>query len=276
VDALAQAGPVDRVIFAGSISYSFGHFLLETLALLWICRLMPGVPIAWTGGSHFNLWQLEILDILGVGGPHLFIQFPERFNCVVLPEVGYRIHDFFGREHCNFLGAVRPADRVKGRRAWISRSRLSGVGHVLGEEEIEGSLEAEGWEIYHPQEHKVIDQLRHLSSCEDIAGWEGSAFHSLVLLKKLKTVVHIFQRGHQINENYVTIANTKRFVQHVHAIPLSLIKGEGSKKVWELAEAGPITDILRRTTRQSPLARNIQKMSRRIEASLPFLRQQGN
>lgn len=166
----------------------------------------------------------------------------------------------------NKINAV--VDAMKGKKAWISRSRLSDVGHVIGEEEIEQTLMSTGWEIFHPQEHKFIDRLRYFNSCEEVAGWEGSAFHSLILLRHLRAVVHVFPRGLKINDNYLTIANAKGYVQHVHKIPLSLVRGEKSKSVCSVESVGQVARILNESSRRSAIVRRFDRISRRIRARL--------
>ena len=80
----------------------------------------------------------------------------------------------------------------------------------------------------------MLDQLRFLSSCEHIAGWEGSAFHSLILLKGYNGKITIFARGTIPNLNYVTIADRKGFDQVVHRLPLQRISGIGKRIRWRL------------------------------------------
>lgn len=263
VCAIARSNPAETVVFGGYVTGQFGHFLLESLARLWICSRMPGVPIAWIGNvQRFNSWQSEILQLLGIRGPHIFVRSPERFRAVILPQLGYRVPDFFAPQHRDFLAAAPARPIVRGKRTWLSRSLLSNRGHVLGETDIEDTLRQDGWDIFHPQKHTITDQLQYLSSCETIAGWEGSAFHSLMLLEDVKSTVNIFQRGPRLNDNYVTIADAKRVVQHVHSLPLTRVRGERSKSVWSLSDASLVTEILRKERQRSRFGRWTEKWLR--------------
>jgi capsular polysaccharide biosynthesis protein len=220
VSAATPEEPVESVdgptIFAGYLFAHFGHFLLESLSRLWLARERPDHRLVWClmgDFTEYTPWQGKILDLLGVRNEALFLRSPTRFERLLIPEQGYVIQDTFHRQHADFLGVVEPAPMRRGNRCWISRSRLSPEsGGLQDEEEVESRLARRGWQIFHPQDHSITEQLGFLSSSETIAGLPGSAFHSLILLKRLESRIKLVQLR-PANRNYTTIASTRGFDQ---------------------------------------------------------------
>ena len=137
-----------------------------------------------------------------------------------MAEPGYVVPTVFHPEHRDFLAVVPPDPLVPGRRCWVSRSRLSkSHGVIRHEEHLERRLRAAGWAIFHPENHPIADQLAVLSSSETIAGFTGSASHSLMLLTRLESQITLFARRHPYSGNYRTIAQAKGFNQEIFAVP---------------------------------------------------------
>jgi len=247
-----QCGP-DRALYGGWLIDSFGHFLLESLSRLWAAKVNPDLPIVWTRNNDphcgsvvgYTSWQREILDILGIHNLPIFVDHPTTVKRLFIPDVGFRMPDFYSDAQRHFLGVVDPSPARKGLRCWISRTRLpADFGRVEGEKIIEEQAIRLGWVIYHPQEHSVREQLEFLSSCEMIAGWEASAFHSLVLLKSLQTEVHIFARGEHLSETYITIADRQNFHQEAHEFPMEFLGGRGKRMQWRPQNPADPVDAL--------------------------------
>lgn len=245
VETEAPTEILDEAIYGGFLFQSFGHFLLESLSRLTNVSSMNNIPIIWLNGSKYSTWQIEILSLLGIGNKPIFIQNSTLIKRLHIPKVGYQIDNYFPTEHVDFLSCLKANVPVAGRKCWLSRSQLpANLGGVEGEIDIEANLASLGWEIFHPQDHSVRDQIAFLSSCETIAGWEGSAFHGLVLASGLKSSVHIFARGKTVNGNYTNIADKKGFKQTIHYPPLVPLSGERSKTRWQLQDSSAVVDAL--------------------------------
>ena len=115
------------VVFAGHLSYHFGHFILESLSRLWYASQHPERPIVWACRPELDPpawhgWQRQILDVLGIRNEVLLLTEPTRFQSVDVPQPGYRVKDFFARQHANFLAAYPARARRSDLRVWLSRS----------------------------------------------------------------------------------------------------------------------------------------------------------
>ena len=78
----------------------------------------------------------------------------------------------------------------------------------------------------HPEELSVREQMAHIASAERIAGEQGSALHSIILLEKPKDLrVDFFIRDPSetdglYNRNYDTIAERKGIFQRAIRIQI--------------------------------------------------------
>jgi len=213
-----------EVIYAGVFFTHYGHFLLESLSRLWYAKEHPELPIVWIGVDSWQSppqlreWQRDILDVLGVHNPIRVLIRPERFATVHVPDAGYKYGDWFHPEHAKFLAASEPAAQVPGRKVWLSRSDVSnGIG-IVNSSIIEESLTESGWTLMCPEKLPIREQLRVLAEAEEIAGEEGSAFHTLVLLKDIsQKKFHVFRRHGPEHMSFHTIGDVRNVRQFFYS-----------------------------------------------------------
>ena len=113
-----------------------------------------------------------------------------------VPDIGYRYDDRFHPEHAAFLGRYEGPAQVPGHRLWLSRSKTGATSATSTLQPTERRLAYAGWTVAHPETLSMRQQLDHLARAEIVAGEEGSAFHSLILLKNVASKrFHIFRRS---------------------------------------------------------------------------------
>lgn len=233
-------------IFAGYLFDHYGHFILESISRIWLAAQHPHIPILWVGAHRYKKWQQEILELLNIKNPACFIDLPTKITGkLMIPEVGYLIQTEFKAWHNQFLSVITPSSVELGKKAWVSRSKLP-HGRLINENRLEERLQENGWLIYHPQEHSVLEQVKFLSSCEQLAGLAGSAFHSLIFLKALESKIYLFSRGVPFinNQNYSTIAKVKKFTQETKYIPYAKISNFGANKDIAWANSSTVLNCL--------------------------------
>jgi hypothetical protein len=213
-----------EAIYAGPLYFHFGHFLTESLSRAWYAREHPGVLFAWAGAhtwqdTELKPWQIEILDILGLSNRAQIIADPTRFDVLHVPDIGYRYDDWFHPDHAEFLGRYEGPAQEPGHRLWLSRSRIESDVRDLNAAPTERRLAEAGWTIAHPETLSVREQLDHLSRAEVVAGEEGSAFHSLVLLKDVSSKqFRILRRHGREHPNMHTIGDARGVNQTFHTL----------------------------------------------------------
>jgi len=229
----ASAAYDATAIYLGPILEHFGHFLLESLARVWFAKRHPDTPVVWScrvgppareasDEGHLSRWQTDILNLLGMSNPPVFVDTPTRFKHLLIPDVGYRIQHYFHPEHVEALASVEHAP-VPGRNVWLSRSRLNQLQN-LSMPAVEDRLADRGWTILYPETLAVSELMPHLAAAERIAGEQGSALHNVMFLKAPRELrIDIFLRDPTrpagiYNKNYDTIADAKGFRQIIHTV----------------------------------------------------------
>jgi capsular polysaccharide biosynthesis protein len=226
---VGDAEQIDTSAVFGGYNYShFGHFLLESISRLHVASQFPDLPIIWLKDPNLKPWQRFVCRVLGLRNEHIFLSSAVRVPNLIVGDCGFSIRTFFRPYHAQFLGQYAK-EMVPGRKIWLSRSKLADKhGGIDNDADIETVLINEGWDIFHPEEHGIEKQIDVLATAQHIAGFEGSAFHLLILLKEVKARVDIFARGPSINRNFEMIADVKKFKQSIHFLDLEKLSGVGS------------------------------------------------
>ena len=187
-------------IYGGVVFPHYGHFLLESLARAWYLREHRRPAILWhspIGRDEPSPWQAEILDMLGIDAArHRFITRTTAVDRVVLPDAGCIIEQRLHPQLARALGVVPFARHpLAGKRVWLSRSRLpERLARIHGEEEMEAELSAAGWSVVHPETLTVREQLAAMVDAEEISGFEGSAFYTLLLAERVPARITMIRR----------------------------------------------------------------------------------
>ena len=202
----------DQAIYGGFIFNHFGHFILESLARLWVCQTLLDEQIVFTSSEALTNWQLEIFDILGLLDRIRILREPTVCRKLTIPNVGYRIQDYMHPDHAEFLGCSAPKEEKEiTRPLWLSRAALPAQDRIEGEKELESVLLKSGWNVVHPEALPVSRQLALIESASIVAGVEGSALHAITLVKRISGPVVVFRR--LFNQNYHTISTAKNIHQ---------------------------------------------------------------
>ncbi len=163
--------------------------------------------------------------MLGLRNEVLLLTEPTRFRSVDVPEPGYRVKDFFSRQHADFLAAYPARQRDPELRVWLSRSGSDSEYRSLHAPRLEQELADHGWSVMQPETLPVSAQLELLATAGRVAGEQGSAFHLLVLLADVHGLeVDIICRdpgrpAEEQNQNYPLIAQVRGLRQRLHVIP---------------------------------------------------------
>ncbi|TNE62013.1 MAG: glycosyltransferase family 61 protein [Alphaproteobacteria bacterium] len=231
-------------IFAGYIFPHYGHFLLESLSRLWFYRDKPHVPLLWMGvhnQTEFNAVNQQLFELFGITNPMHIVTEQTEVEELLVPEAGYIINSRYTGAQADALRLVGARAIKSGKKVWLSRSKLSKA-KIFNEPAFERLLRHNGWTVYHPQDHRIADQLDMLSDAELIAGVEGSAFHTLVLMPDYTGKIYIIARGEQFNLDYASIAHSLGLDQRALSVPRFLFSSD--TKPWQSNWLWPNFDIL--------------------------------
>jgi capsular polysaccharide biosynthesis protein len=224
-------------IFGGYFFHHYGHFILESLSRIWLAQRYPDLPIIFAGKQSKILeFQKKILNLIGIKNEIKFVSGVANVNELIVPQPGCVINCLFSNEQCETLGVLKDG-LVKNKKIWITRSKIRQHAKsrikeeipliINNEEKLEQMLQDKGWFIFDPLNYDILEQLEILGSASHLAGFEGSAFHSLVLFKEYKTKIDMFGRSiRPIPDIYKNILNTKKLDFKQHDLGISLVKEE--------------------------------------------------
>ena len=236
--------------YGGVLWDHYGHFLLEALARAWALRALPGLPVLWhrrVGHARLTAWQSDILDLIGLGGrEHRVVTRPVRVARLAVAQAGFVMWRYFHPRQAAVLAAHPFRVPERGRRLWLSRSGMpEGHARVDGETALEQALAAEGWTVLRPETLDVAAQLAALQAAEAIAGFAGSAFHTLMLGAEVRARIVIVPRGSADYTNYEMIAAARGFDQAILPARLEHVSGEKSLASYRLTEPDRLHAALR-------------------------------
>jgi capsular polysaccharide biosynthesis protein len=176
-------------IYGGLAMQHVGHFLLEGLSRLWCLKNYPELPIIWhwidlpIPHSDDRGWQKELIELLGLARRrHIFLRQPLRVERLLLPAPGFLLGQALHPVQAAALGCVTGPAAIRGKRVWLSRSALPNqFGRVVGEDQVEALLGAQGWTIIHTEQETMRRSAEIFREAEVVSGFIGSAFHTLLL-----------------------------------------------------------------------------------------------
>ncbi|MCU4653240.1 FkbM family methyltransferase [Roseibacterium sp. SDUM158016] len=195
-------------LFAGIMSWHFGHFLVESLSRLWPIEAPPEafasalfVPKGPADRERSEYaFQTELLDMLAPGLPRRILTRPTRVARLIVPEQG------FGT---GTLEAGTPEFRafLQGRnwpepegdtpeRIYVTRSGLDRrkKGRVLGDVALQKFLRRRGFRILRPEKTPLHEQIRLYRGAKRLLFDDGSAVHLFGLVARPRQVAASIQR----------------------------------------------------------------------------------
>ncbi|WP_238367414.1 glycosyltransferase family 61 protein [Mesobacterium pallidum] len=216
----APQGPVTDLpgswLWGGVLWRHFGHFIVESTGRMWGLTVLPepvrGVIFIPKSPREDALkgFHADFFGMCGLKPHHVRIATaPLRPERLYVPGQGFGLGDIAaGTDRCQDFFRTRFAQQIAPEgpeRLYISRSRLAeGKGKLVLEDRLEAHLTAEGYEIFHPQEHDLATQVSRYKAARQVVATEGSALHLLAMVARPdQSVAMILRRMAQATE-YIT------------------------------------------------------------------------
>lgn len=198
-----------RWLWGGVLMEHFGHFLTESTGRLWALDHLEGpvdgivfLPEKGFGKSpapQIKAYQTLFLHLLGIDLPVRVLSAATRIDRLEVPGPGFGIGPLMtGTDrfrqfiHTRLARDIAPSG---GENLYISRSALDlSLGGILGERVLERHLTAAGYEIYHPQDHSLPDQIARYRAARRVISLDGSALHLLAMVAPPDQSVALIKR----------------------------------------------------------------------------------
>lgn len=220
-------------MFLGPLFGHFGHFLVESICRIWAFEPLRDkidgviyVPKFQNRPDHVANVYRPFLQALGVTAPMLNLEDPTRVERLYVPRQGFGMFQMIegAPEYRDFVRAhAGKSIEPKGaEKIYISRSALPPIrGSILGEKKLESLLEAEGYEVFHPQKHSHEAQIAAYRAARQIVGVDCSPLHLLALVgdKDQKTGI-VARRDGDLDQYF---ARQIRAFQGAEATPMNFL-----------------------------------------------------
>jgi hypothetical protein len=185
---------LSRAWFGGYLFDHYGHFLLEGLSRILDQEIIaspdPIVFFDMMRIQQLRPYMAAIFRHCAIDPARIFLcNAPLRVDLLRVQQPSFEIRGFV--RPAPYRNAKAP-DSIAPRSGvlYLSRSRLSRLRQIEGEEELERALTREfGAEIVYPETLAFADQIEKLGRAAHVIGCEGSAFHSLIFLRRVPQAI---------------------------------------------------------------------------------------
>ncbi len=209
----------------------FGHALTEQISHLWAWRRAkeadPALRVLvgeWKG-RELSPWEWDLLSAAGIDRDDVdVITAPVRVERLLgssptfaMPEVLHPQIEETYAELGEALGA-RAADRVWPRKVFCSR-RAVRKRACHNSDEVEGLFAAAGFEVVHPEDLPLPDQIRLVREAEVVAGFAGSGMFQIAFAGAPKHVILIGSESYVATNEYMISSVVGHRLDLVHCRP---------------------------------------------------------
>ncbi|MBB3986106.1 FkbM family methyltransferase [Sagittula marina] len=194
-------------LWGGTLWRYFPHFVTESITRLWALAQLDQsdfsgiifVPKNPNVEGPPPSFQRAFLDLLDCTLDIHEARSPLIVENLVVPGQGFGLGEISqGTPEYRAVMAEKFASTVKPdgpEKLYISRSQLGPArGALLGEDRLEIALQAEGYEVFHPQQHSLEVQIARYRAAKKVIAAEGSALHLYAFVGKAETDVAVLLR----------------------------------------------------------------------------------
>lgn len=174
-------------VFGGVLGRDFGHVVTQSIGRLWAGSLAPGAPILFLPETAevtgIPAYFTDLARGLGVSNALCLVTTATLCNRLLVPEdICNLVHrPSASRFFVDWLAQnrARPDPPAAGTgRVYVSRSGLDLTnGRFLQEAALEQALAANGYLVFHPEDHPVARQIEVYQSARHLIFADGSAAH---------------------------------------------------------------------------------------------------
>ena len=226
----------ETVIFIGMGRKVWGHFITDSMRLLWFLRSkeyrenFANCPLILFDSKYFELkgnW-LRMFEILGIN-TSLVTPITEltKYDKIILPDECFFFSEgayHFTSEYIEITDAVRNfaiahSKPAHAKKIYYSCTKLrGGTSTAYGEDKLEKYFISKGYEIIYPEKLSLDEQLNALVHCESFASTIGSCSHNSIFLRD-NTEVILIPRANYLTEYQLAIDQVHQ--QNIHYIDSS-------------------------------------------------------
>jgi hypothetical protein len=241
----------ETYIYGGCLFRHFGHLIWESLSRLYMIRQCKDYPILFINpqDEQLNDRLCRFFKIIGVKNEIRLVKVPTSVEELIYCPPGSSINPLYiSDEQINSLQCFNFSknipDNNSEKKIWISRSNLL-FGVVVNELIIEKVLAKIGYKIIQPELLTLQEQVRLMCKADIVAGFDGSAFFSLLFSKDIYSKFYIFNRRQHIPRTLPYVFEKRNVQFALHNFDLEYIAGEGACAYYNHPAPEKIIDVLK-------------------------------
>ena len=168
-----------RWLYGGHWMEQFGHFITETATTLWPqAENVDGIIFhPFIFGGKIAPWHLTLIRRLGWNVPLMVARHGAVVEELVIPDRTFVLNESAAPEAAQVWSRIASPWRPH-REVFLSRSELEKDSRrVLGDKRLDDLMAALGFDVLHPQQMSIEDQLNAVAEASVLAGVSGSALH---------------------------------------------------------------------------------------------------
>lgn len=231
----------EEVIYFNFYLSQWGHYLLDVIGRLWYIIKHPEYKIVYTtdlhGKNNIKNNFLQLLELAGIDRNRLiFVNEVTKFKKVIIPETSILVAKYYTKEYKQiidtFVKNALDGQKLSGnKKIYCSRKHFNDKRVIeLGEEKIEKVYRDNDYEIVYLEELDLIQQIRLLNDCKEIACVSGTLVHNAMFIRNKECNFTVLNKTYKINPN-IYLTNqlcdvTFTFVDiYLSPLPISIGKG---------------------------------------------------
>ncbi|MDR1685132.1 MAG: glycosyltransferase family 61 protein [Desulfovibrio sp.] len=239
-------------IYGGCLFGHFGHFIWESLSRVYAIRQCKDYPILFISPNDtvYNMHNI-FFKTIGIRNELILVKAPISVKNLIYSSPGSSISPLFitdeqinGLQYFNFWENGEKYRTVK-EKIWLSRSLLNN-GKVTNEQIIEEELQKIGYTVIYPETLHLREQVRLISTADIVAGFDGSAFFSLLFSEKIRGRFLVFNRRRGIPETLLYVFRKRHIAFEQYIFVLEPVKEKWPVSLFYHPEPEKVIDILGR------------------------------
>ena len=240
----------ETYIYGGCLFRHFGHLIWESISRLYIIRQCKDYPILFINPNdeQLNNKLSTFFKTIGVKNEIRLVKVPTSVENLIYSPPGSALNPLYiNEEQFNalqyFSFSENMIDNYSEKKIWISRSNLL-FGVVVNELVIEKVLTKIGYKIIYPELLPIKEQVRLICTADIVAGFDGSAFFSLLFSKDICSKFYIFNRRPHIPKTIPYVLHKRKVQFELHNFDVEYIAGEGAWAYYNHLAPDKIVEIL--------------------------------
>lgn len=195
-------------VFGGVLKNHFGHAITEGISRFWAFGdIQPDAISSILFAAHdpnepdaIVPLIRNMLSMVGINLPIGIVTQPVQVERLCVPGQGFGLGPVANGtpEHQKFFSNrfARSIPAGQTQKLYLSRSALDPLaGGAHNESRLEAVLQANGYQVYHPQEHTLEQQVSTLKGASHIVALDGSALHLAALVRHPGQKIAIVSRN---------------------------------------------------------------------------------